>query len=252
MKPRRTKANVPRKSWSLVPLLSLDANPFRPLLRSVVTVNVGSDDHTHTQDSYSTHRELLCYYSPFFRSMMNGSWEEAKSNIINLPADEPQVYEIFQNWLYGAGLDLELGQTKDMSLLLSLWIFGDKVQVPWFQNAAIEALRIAIIEPPREFRLKDIQTAFENSGEGSPIRKLIVDGYVWEGSLKGLMDKFQDEGYPKAFITQFFEGYVEAFPRPSTQTVKKNRPYGLTAQRYYVHYLDSLPGREPTAEATED
>lgn len=222
---------------------------YRDLLRTVVVINVGTEDNRET---FSTHRELLSFYSPYFRAMMNGSWEEAKTNIINLTADEPHIYEIFQNWLYGIDLDLDPPQARDISLMLRLWIFGDKVQVPGFQNAAIEGLRFATNEPPRVVRRSDVAAAFENSGEGSPLRKFIVDLYVWEGSLPGLMRKFLDESYPKAFIAQFFEGYVDAFPRCGAQTVKKNRPYGANAQRYYVPFPGSTVGRDPTAEATED
>ncbi|KAL8853195.1 MAG: hypothetical protein Q9221_001929 [Calogaya cf. arnoldii] len=183
--------------------------------------------------------------------MLNGNWEEAKSNIINLRADEPLVYEIFQDWLYGIELALNSDQAKDTSLILKLWIFGDKVRVPSFQNAAMERLRLAILVPPREIRRSDVATAFENSGEGSPLRKFIVDIYVWEGSLIGLMDRFQDQGYPKAFITQFFEAYVEAFPRPGWGTVKTKRPYAWGAGPYYVDYPGSTVDRKATDEPTE-
>ncbi|KAL8913277.1 MAG: hypothetical protein Q9172_007316 [Xanthocarpia lactea] len=183
--------------------------------------------------------------------MLNGNWEEAKSNIINLRADEPQIFEIFQNWLYGVNLELDSDQIKDISLLLNLWIFGDKIQVPEFQNAAIEGLRYATTEPPRHFRLKDIETAFENTGEGSPIRKLIVDLYVWEGPVRGQMKRFLEEGYPRAFIAQVFEGYVDAFPRPTWQTVKNKRPYGANAVPYYIRFPSTLDGPDGAMETTE-
>ena len=183
--------------------------------------------------------------------MLNGNWEEAKSNTINLRADDPQVFEIFQNWLYGVNLELDSDQTKDISLLLSLWIFGDKIQVAEFQNAAIEGLRYATVERPRIFRLKDIETAFENSGEGSPIRKLIVDLYVWEGPVHGQMKKFLEEGYPQAFIAQVFEGYVDTFPRPGWQTVRNKRPYGANAMPYYIRFPGTSVGPDGAMETTE-
>ncbi|KAL8785554.1 MAG: hypothetical protein Q9213_003302 [Squamulea squamosa] len=220
----------------------------KELRQTIVTVKVGQED---AQRTFHTHRELLCFYSPFFRTMMNGDWEESKTNTINLPADEPEVYEVFDNWLYGVDLGLESTQTKDVSLIMSLWIFGDKMQVPGFQNAAIEALRSATMEPPRNFRLKDIRTAFENSGKGSALRKLIVDLYVWEGPLTGLMPRLQHDGYPQAFITQLFEGYVDAFPRPSTQTVKNKRPYGVNAQQYYVQHPGTSVARDAAVDTTE-
>ncbi|KAL8857304.1 MAG: hypothetical protein Q9178_006070 [Gyalolechia marmorata] len=183
--------------------------------------------------------------------MLNGNWEEARSNTINLRADDPKVFEIFVNWLYGVNLELDSDQSKDISLLLNLWIFGDKIQVADFQNAAIEWLRYATSERPRVFRLKDIETAFENSAEGSPIRKLIVDQYIWEGPLYGQMKKFMEEGYPQVFIAQVFEGYVDAFPRPGWQTVRNKRPYGANALPYYIRFPGTSVGSDGAMETTE-
>ncbi|KAL8673488.1 MAG: hypothetical protein Q9168_002094 [Polycauliona sp. 1 TL-2023] len=238
---------MPPQEVGLLECLLTYAKSSRDLLRNIVTVNVGSGK---LYEQFTLHRELLIFYSPFFRTMMNGNWEEAKTNVINLPAHEPVVFEIFQNWLYSVDLNLEHDQKMQPSLMLKLWIFGDMTQVPGFQNAALEGLRTAILGPPYEFRLKDIQTAFEHSGEGSPLRRLIVDMYVWEGPLDGLMDKFLDEKYPRAFITQVFEGYVHTFPRFAPATVKKNRPYNGSAQQYYVHHAGTGGGRGDPIETT--
>lgn len=221
---------------------------LRSLLRSVVTVNVGSDNAE--ENTFVPHAELLSFYSPFFKTMMSGNWPEAKTGIINLPDDDPDVFDVFQNWLYGHGLVLDGDQMNDTAFILSLWVFGDKVQVHGFQNCAIEALRSAIIQPSaRSFRLKDIQVAFANSGEGSPLRKLIVDLYVWEVQLNGLMPKLLVEDYPHDFIIQFIEGYFRAFPRPSPKSIKDKRPYGMDAQHYYINFPGSSVGQEAGTDA---
>ncbi|KAL8700404.1 MAG: hypothetical protein Q9224_000986 [Gallowayella concinna] len=229
------------------------ANPRRPLrkqlLRSVVKVKVGPEG---AQEEFQPHAELLSYYSPFFKSMMSGNWVEAQTGIINLSADDPEVFEVFQNWLYGHDLGLVGDQVEDTSLILSLWVFGDKIQVPDFQNAAIEALRSAVVPPlphTRTFRLQDIQTAFEHTGEGSPLRKFIVDLYVWDGPLTGLMVKLLEEDYPKAFIIQLFDAYTNTFQRP--KNIKDRRPYGANAEQYHVRYPGSSVGQEAGTDKVE-
>ncbi|KAL8738996.1 MAG: hypothetical protein Q9181_000278 [Wetmoreana brouardii] len=175
---------------------------------------------------------------------MSGHWAEAKTGVITLPDDDPIVFTIFQDWLYGQGLKLNQGleldpsQAADASLLLGLWIFGDKVQVPDFQNAAIEALRNRITNPPRHFKLKDIQFAFEHTADGSPLRKLIMDLYVWESSLDGSIGKFLDEAYPKPFITGVVKGYFHQFPRPGPRSIQNKRPYAVNAELYHVRKPD--------------
>ncbi|KAL8727409.1 MAG: hypothetical protein Q9166_006081 [cf. Caloplaca sp. 2 TL-2023] len=175
---------------------------------------------------------------------MSGNWAEGKTGVVNLPDDDPKVFEVFSDWLYGERLELDPVQAGDIAFILAIWIFGDKVQAPAFQNAAIEALRAAAMNPPRSFKLKDIQTAFENTAEGSPLQKLIVDLYVWECPLGGLMAKFIHEDYPQAFIIQFADGYFQNFQRPAPKTVKTNRPYNQHAQHYYVPFPGISVGRE--------
>ncbi|KAL8803142.1 MAG: hypothetical protein Q9200_006340 [Gallowayella weberi] len=177
--------------------------------------------------------------------MMNGAWVEAQTGIINLSADDPEVFEVFQYWLYAHDLGLDSDQMEDTSLILSLWVFGDKVQVPDFQNAALDALRSAVVpllKHTRLFRLQDIQTIFEHTGEGSPLRKFIVDLYVWDGPLNGLMAKLLEENYPQAFIIQLFDAYTSTFPRP--KNIKDKRPYGVNAELYHVRYPGSSAGQE--------
>ncbi|KAL8694755.1 MAG: hypothetical protein Q9218_000681 [Villophora microphyllina] len=218
----------------------------KDLLRTTVTILVGTEPR---QDKYVPHAELLCHWSPFFKAAITGKFEEAETGVIKLPNDEPRVFDIFQDWLYNnsnkAVLNLGPFDAGDVSLLLALWVFGDKYQVPGFQNAAMEALRTRTINEPRIFRLKDIQFAFGNTLDESPLRKFIVDLYVWEGAIGESIGKFLEEAYPNAFITGVVQGYTTQFARPSPKTVKNNRPYASNATRYYIHDHDgpNIPGR---------
>ncbi|KAI4201797.1 MAG: hypothetical protein LQ350_002997 [Teloschistes chrysophthalmus] len=198
---------------------------------SIVTIVVGIEPH---QQEHKIHTELLCFYSPFFKKAVNSDFAEGKTGVVKLPDDEPEVFEIFQNWLYRDHLELTSVEASKMTLLLGLWVFGDKIQAPGFQNAAIEALRDRTVGSPRIFRLKDILFAYNNTPSASALREFIVDLYVWEGAIGESIEKFLNEDYPCDFIASVVQGYTKQFGRPSAKVVKNNRPYAHNAEKYYT------------------
>ncbi|KAL9586211.1 MAG: hypothetical protein Q9203_003942 [Teloschistes exilis] len=214
---------------------------------SVVTIKVGIEPHQH---EFTIHTDLLCYYSPFFKKAINSGFAEGKTGVINLPDDEFEVFEIFQNWLYRDNLELTQVEASKMTLLLGLWVFGDKLQVPGFQNAAIEALRDRTVGSPRICRLKDILFAFGNTSPASPLRQFIVDLYVWEGTIGESIEKFLREGYPHDFIVSVVQGYTKQFHRPSAKAVKNNRPYAQSAEKYYTQTPAAVAAPEEVAVIT--
>ncbi|KAL8665497.1 MAG: hypothetical protein Q9202_002202 [Teloschistes flavicans] len=214
----------------------------KQLQKTVAIVKVGTGPR---QDQYVIHAELLCYYSLFFKKALTGNFEEAKTGLVQLHDDDPEVFDIFQNWLYKQDLGLDASQCVRFTLLLSLWVFGDKVQVPSFQDAAIEALRDRTINTPRIIRLKDVLYVYENTSHESPLRQFIVDLYVWEGAIGESIEKFFDEGYPHAFIISIVQGYYAEFHRPSAKTVKNNRPYAQNAEKYHMENRDPMAATLP-------
>lgn len=100
---------------------------IRDLLRSVLTVKVGAGV---AQKSFVVHAELLSYHSSFFKAATTGTWDEAKTSIVNLPEDDPKIFGIFQDWVYGEELELDPDQAADIALILAIWVFGDKSKLP--------------------------------------------------------------------------------------------------------------------------
>ena len=199
-------------------------------------------DDKDCQEEFMVHTELLCHYSPFFKAAISGNWTEAKTGVVNLPNDEPRIFEIFQSYIYAGSLDLLPEQVSDASLLVALWVFADKMQFPGLQNAAIEALRHQACNPPSHFRLKDLQYAFDNTTEASPLRKFITDLYVWDAAIDVSISTWLEERYPKAFIVGVVEGYCRQFLRPGLKTLAGKRPYAMNARLYYMPNEAVAPG----------
>ncbi|THY80361.1 hypothetical protein D6C92_10628 [Aureobasidium pullulans] len=125
--------------------------------RGIVVVEVGPE-----KQAFSIHKDLLCFYSDYFRGAFDSSFKEAAEGKLSLPTEDPAIFDIFNGFIYTRqlrdatdvrGLDLLYGT------LVALWIFGDKYIVPALQNKAIDAFK------ERSDKLKSIpwQLHFETS-----------------------------------------------------------------------------------------
>ena len=168
----------------------------RDLLKSVITVNVGTDS---AKEMFVIHKELICHHSAFFRTAMQGTWIEAKRGLVELPDDSPVIFWVFQNWLYSQQLRLEDSQEQDYLLHINMFIFGDKIGVPAFQNAALDRLpgifsHLAILPPDGA-----IKRTFSGTVTKSPLRELLVD--IWINS-SGRVVALMMQCYPQEFLAE--------------------------------------------------
>ena len=118
----------------------------------MITVKVGAGT---SQVDFILHKELAARYSSFFRAATQGRWAEARTGVVDLPDDSPEISMGFQKWLYCQYFDViefdEHGCTIDPSntndstrgegdkgddrdedeakgrFLVDSYIFGDKI-----------------------------------------------------------------------------------------------------------------------------
>ncbi|KAL2027397.1 hypothetical protein VTO58DRAFT_111488 [Aureobasidium pullulans] len=135
----------------------------------IVTVVVGSK-----KKSYSLHKGLLCFYSDYFRAAFNGSFKEATDGKIELMDVEPEVFDIFQVWLYSRRLQAPADSVLYFSTLGQLWVFGDKHQIPLLQNEVMDEI-FAKEAKLKVFHTKLVNLAYEHTPVGSPLRKAVIE-----------------------------------------------------------------------------
>lgn len=63
----------------------------------MVRIYVGPDK----AKSWTLHEDMLCYYSEFFKKAFQGGFSEATTKEMWLEEDEPAVFALFVDWLYG-------------------------------------------------------------------------------------------------------------------------------------------------------
>ncbi|THW88337.1 hypothetical protein D6D15_06065 [Aureobasidium pullulans] len=146
---------------------------------SIVTVEVGPER------SFAIHKDLLCFYSDYFRAAFNGSFKEAAEGKISLPDCDAQIFYIFNGFLYTRELCSEAGKTGhelSSTTLSELWVFGDVHLVPALQNLAIDCL-IGRIQTLGSLLNTKIPYIYRRTVAGSPLRRMAVDWEVCSPSV---------------------------------------------------------------------
>ncbi|KAH0382039.1 hypothetical protein KCU92_g6634, partial [Aureobasidium melanogenum] len=145
----------------------------------IVTVIVGS-----TKEAFSIHKDLLVFYSDYFRAAFNGSFTEATEGRIELLDVQQDLFQDFHGWLYTRKLLEDLGWFR----LVDLWIFGDRFQVPLLQNCVMDEIfakekrdaRLLLYRLP----LYWMSTVYVKTVDGSPLRKAIVELLAYHSVLE--------------------------------------------------------------------
>ncbi|THX12638.1 hypothetical protein D6D17_03531, partial [Aureobasidium pullulans] len=147
---------------------------------SIVTVEVGPE-----QRSFAIHKDLLCFYSDYFRAAFNGSFKEAAEGKISLPDCDAKIFYIFNGFLYTRELCSEAGKTGlelSSTPLSELWVFGDVHLVPALQNLAIDCL-IGRVQTLGSLLNTKIPYIYRRTVAGSPLRRMAVDWEVCSPSV---------------------------------------------------------------------
>ncbi|THZ18857.1 hypothetical protein D6C91_05343 [Aureobasidium pullulans] len=160
--PKEQSAPSPSKGAVSTP----DKWPSRDLFRDSVTLVVG-----RSKKAYTLHKDLLCFYSDYFRAAFNGSFKEAAERKIELSDVEEEVFEFFQLWLYTRRLNLF---ETTFSMLAKLWIFGDQHQMPLLQNCSVDTMLLKRIKQ-KAFSPDALGVAYANTLAGSPLRRAVID-----------------------------------------------------------------------------
>ncbi|KAH7413402.1 hypothetical protein BKA64DRAFT_719304 [Cadophora sp. MPI-SDFR-AT-0126] len=163
------------------------------LIRSgkLVTIHVGP-----AKEPWIIHEDLICNKSTFFRNAFQGGFAEGASKSLMLEEDDPAVFKLFVEWLYGArprDCRKDHGQDawKYFMVLYGLDIFADKIGSTKLREYVLETywncmeyVWVNFLHRPVE----EIEMVFEKCPAGSPFRQDVVDDVLHEYLRKDFSD----------------------------------------------------------------
>jgi len=141
--------------------------PLNDLLsRQMVDIYVG-EENTH----WILHEKLLCYYSPYFRSIFYNKKSNDKS--IGLPEDEDTPFELFVGWLYSRALRLPT-EEKDVGPLLDLYLMSERFQMEKLSYDVVDTVRNFYHSQNSYPGLRRVQYVYTNTGDDNAMREMMV------------------------------------------------------------------------------
>jgi hypothetical protein len=98
-----------------------------------VTIVVGPDSE---QTTFQIPKELLCFYSPVFRTAFASGFSEGLTQTMKIEDVETEVFGLLVHWLYRK--EIEDGNTVGVLDLIKLWLLAERYIMPELQNATME------------------------------------------------------------------------------------------------------------------
>ncbi|KAI5358143.1 Putative SKP1/BTB/POZ domain superfamily protein [Septoria linicola] len=152
---------------------------------TMLTFEVGADN----PESFLIHEGVAKRASEFVRLALQRDWQEATNRIISLPDDEPDIFEIYQSWLYERKIYtpfwLGAEQSADEPVrLVKAWALGDKLLDIDFKDAVMDALinRMRSISPAFAGYRRLNAFIYSITPDKSAPRRLMTDIFAHEGN----------------------------------------------------------------------
>lgn len=218
--------------------------------------------------TYYVHEEALCAASPFFKSALSHDWKEAEQRCVHLKEEEPEVFDLYLQWVYRAALPLpeyvadeqllennsQIPKRDDQLQVLFIrsYVLGDRLQDDDFMDAVTDAIiDLCIRNVARRnlwhfFPPKGIRFIYENSLDSCKLRRFIVDLHVYHvKTLKRSELKLANEDeLPKAFLYDIAKRFIEGDgpdgcnPLVKSETCKYHKHGNDMWDCYKLRYVD--------------
>jgi hypothetical protein len=132
------------------------------------------------------HKDLLIFYSDYFRGAFNGSFSEATEGKISLAGERVDVFSVVNQFVYTRQLSDKADSDLDWEILVRAWIFGDKYLMPSLQNKVVTAM---MKKHADSFSLPYLQMKliYNNTLPGSLLRKMMTELVAYRCDMKILM-----------------------------------------------------------------
>jgi hypothetical protein len=197
----------------------------RTLGAEIIAFDVGRPEEA---ERISIHESIIKPKSPFVQMALSKEWKEAKERIIPLPDDDPEIFKIYQHWLYFGQIYCVylFGQPKEYAVLAKASVLGDKLMDGDFKDAVIDCIVDALCKD-QVFDVGLTNYVYEHTTATSPLRRLWQDIYMWAGNPTWLDENVIPEPLNGDFAVDLSRRQMEmAFvaaqsrpPAPSLQNI---------------------------------
>jgi len=184
-----------------------------------IEVIVGPEEET-----FCLHEELVRAHSKFFENAMSREWKESAERRVRLPVDSPDIFSLYQNWLYTRKIPTAIDKpghkgNVEYIRLSQAYCLGEKLMDTAFKDAIIDAIILKAVTPASDGHTwspvgEAVRFIYDGTPENSPARKLFVTMYVWCGSEDWITFWAKREDLPKDFLIDLTTALLSHRTRP--------------------------------------
>jgi hypothetical protein len=176
---------------------------------------------------FHVHEGVLAQ-SPFFANALKPAWVSSReSKPINLEHVDPDIFTPYVQWLYSHQIDI----AHDTMQWAKIFVLGEQFMDVEFQNMMVEVL-VRCCEAKKYPICGKIDIIYSGTTKRSPVRRLLVDIYVWLVSPVCIVDECIDEK-PQDFVKDLLVALV--VQRQAMWKKKKSeRPWNQDLSKYLV------------------
>ncbi|XTI89530.1 hypothetical protein V2W45_1241817 [Cenococcum geophilum] len=199
-------AVVPEQPAAATFRQTLPRPSFSAMSQTIVTLNVGPNEQC-----FHVHRDLLMYYSPYFKAAFNSSFN-AEERAIPIPDVKVSTFYMFMDWLYTERLPRTKKEVDETGVLggrelvssytglefAELYIFADMYDVPGLRRQVMDRIFAASVLP----KYAVVVLAFAKLPTTTPLCRFFVDVYCqrFRESDDDESERKQREKLPHEFL----------------------------------------------------
>jgi hypothetical protein len=217
--------HLTRKLWLIYVSKTITSSPE---MINIVNTKPGSNGKPFHA---SVHKDLLCYYSPYYTAALKGGFSEAKRDTITMELPYDLMADLI-SWLY-SGTMISRGKTN----LMDLYVFADEKMMLAFRRSIMSRL-IECHDPENIIAVEDAIPYIKRLPQHSGLFRYFVDywAYIWgQGDTKLGMATFDvDKRIPREFFYQVVD-------KLGSITKRNNATAGTTTLNsacYYHEHVD--------------
>ncbi|EUC28627.1 hypothetical protein COCCADRAFT_40873 [Bipolaris zeicola 26-R-13] len=176
------------------------------------------------------HKEVLTSTSDFLKIAMKPEWRTDENRPIDLTEEDAKAVEAYCRWLYSHTIPCHDDILYTTRLLCQLFVLGEKLLDQTLKNAVL-AMMIEGAQTNHRYLCSRplVKLIYDGTPKGSPVRRLMVDLYVYIAHSVWLSPHDCASFRGTDFLEELVPALLSARPQPSFE---KGRPWVVRPESY--------------------
>lgn len=190
-----------------------------------------------TKQEFYIHEDLICASSDFFKAAMRNECQESLSRSVDLPEEDPEIFEVYRQWLYSGRIctienDSEpCNVVRESRNLSHAYVLGEKLQDATFKDTILDSI-IEHSDDGRKWSINMIKIIWEGTPPASLTRKYLIDRFIYYGNEE-LLSRFRHR-LPEDFFYEIAVALLKCRARPGGKAPYKKH----SICKYHEHAKD--------------